>query len=35
MDGYMPNFVPQRAVLFDFCTSRGGEHPQRMLQDSS
>ncbi len=22
-----------RAVLFDFCTSRGGEHPQRMLQD--
>jgi transposase len=27
------NFVAQRAVLFDFCTSRGGEHPQRMLQD--
>jgi transposase len=27
------NFVPQRAVLFDFCTSRGGEHPQRVLQD--
>jgi len=29
------NFVAQRAVLFDFCTSRGGEHPQRMLQDFS
>ena len=27
------NFVAQRAVLFDFCASRGGEHPQRMLQD--
>ena len=27
------NFVAQRAVLFDFCTSRGGEHPQRMLKD--
>ena len=27
------NFVAQRAVLFDFCTSRGGEHPQRVLQD--
>ena len=27
------NFVPQRAVLFDFCTSRGGEHPRRVLQD--
>jgi len=27
------NFMPQRAVLFDFCTSRGGEHPQRVLQD--
>ncbi len=27
------NFVPQRAVLFDFCTSRGGEHPQRVLQN--
>ena len=26
------NFVAQRAVLFDFCTSRGGEHPQRVLQ---
>lgn len=29
------NFVAQRAVLFDFCTSRGGEHPRRMLQDFS
>jgi transposase len=29
------NFVPQRAVLFDFCTSRGGEHPQRVLQNFS
>lgn len=27
------NFVAQRAVLFDFCTSRGGEHPQRVLQE--
>ena len=27
------NFVTQRAVLFDFCTSRGGKHPQRMLKD--
>ena len=27
------NFVAQRAVLFDFCTSRSGEHPQRVLQD--
>jgi transposase len=27
------NFVTQRAVLFDFCTSRGGEHPQRVLQN--
>ena len=27
------NFVAQRAVLFDFCASRGGEHPQRMLRD--
>lgn len=26
------NFVSQRAVLFDFCTSRGGEHPGRVLQ---
>jgi transposase len=29
------NFVAQRAVLFDFCTSRGGEHPQRVLKDFS
>ncbi len=27
------NFVAQRAVLFDFCASRGGEHPQRVLQE--
>ena len=27
------NFVAQRAVWFDFCTSRGGEHPRRVLQD--
>ena len=27
------NFVAQRAVLFDFCTSRAGEHPQRVLKD--
>jgi len=27
------NFVAQRALLFDFCTSRSGEHPQRVLQD--
>ena len=27
------NFMAQRAVLFDFCTSRSGEHPQRVLQD--
>ena len=27
------NFVARRAVLFDFCTSRGGEHPQRILKD--
>lgn len=27
------NFVAQRAMLFDFCTSRGGEHPQRVRQD--
>ena len=26
------NFVAQRAVLFDFCTSRAGEHPRRVLQ---
>ena len=29
------NFVAQRAVLFDFCASRGGEHPQRVLQGFS
>jgi transposase len=29
------NFVAQRAVLFDFCASRGGEHPQRVLQEFS
>lgn len=29
------NFVAQRAVLFDFCASRGGEHPRRMLQGFS
>lgn len=26
------NFVAQRAVWFDFCTGRGGEHPRRVLQ---
>jgi transposase len=26
------NFVAQRAVLFDFCASRSGEHPRRMLE---
>jgi len=26
------NFVTQRAVLFDFTTSRAGEHPRRVLQ---
>ena len=29
------NFVAQRAVLFDFCASRAGEHPQRILKDFS
>lgn len=29
------NFVAQRAVLFDFCASREGVHPQRMLQGFS
>jgi hypothetical protein len=29
------NFVAQRAVLFDFCTGRGGEHPRRVLQGFS
>ena len=27
------NFVAQRAVLFDFCASRSGEHPRRVLQE--
>jgi len=27
------NFVAQRAVLFDFCASRSGEHPQRVLEE--
>ena len=27
------DFVAQRAVLFDFCTSRAGEHPRRVLKD--
>jgi transposase len=27
------NFMAQRAVLFDFCNSRSGEHPRRMLTD--
>ncbi|WP_422823706.1 IS66 family transposase [Variovorax rhizosphaerae] len=27
------NFVAQRAVLFDFCNSRSGEHPRRVLTD--
>jgi transposase len=26
------NFITQRAVLFDFCTSRAGEHPRRVLK---
>ncbi len=26
------DFACQRAVWFDFCTSRGGEHPRRVLQ---
>ena len=29
------NFVAQRAVLFDFCASRAGEHPGRILEDFS
>ena len=29
------NFVAQRAVLFDFCASRAGQHPQRILKDFS
>ena len=27
------NFVAQRAVLFDFCASRAGEHPRCVLKD--
>ncbi len=27
------DFVPQRAVWFDFCTSRAGVHPKRVLKD--
>jgi transposase len=27
------DFVAQRAVWFDFCTGRGGEHPRRVLKD--
>ena len=27
------NFVAQRAVLFDFCASRSGEHPRRVLHE--
>lgn len=27
------DYVAQRAVLFDFCASRGGEHPRRVLAD--
>ena len=27
------NFMTQRAVLFDFCASRSGEHPRRVLTD--
>ena len=26
------NFAAQRAVLFDFCNSRSGDHPRRVLQ---
>lgn len=26
------NFVPQRAVYYDFCTSRGAEHPNRVFK---
>ncbi|MDE2394229.1 MAG: IS66 family transposase [Burkholderiales bacterium] len=26
------NFVARRAVLFDFCNSRSGEHPRRVLE---
>jgi transposase len=27
------NFVPRRAVYYDFCTDRSGEHPRRMLAE--
>ena len=27
------NFVAERAVLYDFCPSRAGEHPRRILQE--
>ena len=27
------NFAAQRAVLFDFCNSRSGDHPRRVLKD--
>jgi transposase len=27
------NYVAQRAVWFDFCASRSGEHPRRVLKD--
>ena len=26
------NYVAQRAVFYDFCTSRGAVHPRRVLQ---
>lgn len=29
------NFVSQRAVFYDFCNSRSGEHPRRVLGDFS
>jgi len=29
------NFVSQRAVYYDFCNSRSGEHPRRVLADFS
>ena len=29
------NFVSQRAVYFDFCEDRSGEHPRRVLADFS
>lgn len=27
------DYVAQRAVWFDFCSGRGGEHPRRVLKD--